>query len=279
MTEKYIAIGIYLVILALITWLSARRKNVDDFLYASHDVGWKNLSISIFASVISSYNVVLTFTFAFLFGPYILLVFLGALAAFFSIYFIAKKYKALIQERGFNNIIDFFTHKFDSKTATALNLAFILVLFIFIVLQLFINTSVFSELMNWSKYTSSIIVGVIVLAYTIIGGLKAEIYTDIFQGILMFLVIALVFMVDTSAITGETVGAILSDKTILIGAISLAAAQFLTLLVQPEMWQRVAAARSIKDIKKGFIVSWVLLTLFIIPEILIGLSARASGAI
>ncbi len=279
MTEKYIAIGIYLVILALITWLSARRKNVGDFLYASHDVGWKNLSISIFASVISSYNVVLTFTFAFLFGPYILLVFLGALAAFFGIYFIAKKYKSLIQERGFNNIIDFFTHKFDSKTATALNLAFILVLFIFIVLQLFINTSVFSELMDWSKYTSSIIVGVIVLAYTIIGGLKTEIYTDIFQGILMFLVIALVFMVDTSAITGETVGAILSDKTILIGAISLAAAQFLTLLVQPEMWQRVAAARSIKDIKKGFIVSWVLLTLFIIPEIIIGLAARASGAI
>ena len=279
MTEKYIAIGIYLVILALITWLSARHKNVGDFLYASHAVGWKNLSISIFASVISSYNVVLTFTFAFLFGPYILLVFLGALAAFFSIYLIAKKYKTSIQEHSFNNIIDFFTYKFDRKTATALNLAFILVLFIFIVLQLFINTSVFSELMDWSKYTSSIIVGVIVLVYTIIGGLKAEIYTDIFQGILMFLIIALVFMVDTSAITGETVGAILSDKTILIGAISLAAAQFLTLLVQPEMWQRVAAARSIKDIKKGFIVSWVLLALFIIPEILIGLSARISGAI
>ncbi len=95
----------------------------------------------------------------------------------------------------------------------------------------------------------------------------------------MFFIIALVFMVDTSAITGETVGAILSDKTILIGAISMAAAQFLTLLVQPEMWQRVAAARSLRDIKKGFIVSWFLLTLFIIPEILIGLSARASGAI
>lgn len=279
MTEKYIAIGIYLVILSLITWFSARRKNVGDFLFASHDVGWRNLSVSIFASVISSYNVVLTLTFAFLFGPYILLVFLGALAAFLGIYFIAKKYKAIIQEPGFNNIIDFFAHKFDSKTATTLNLAFILVLFIFIILQLFINTSVFSQLMGWNKYVSSIFVGAIVLAYTTIGGLKAEIYTDIFQGILMFLVIALVFMVDTSAITGETVGAILSDKTILVGAISMAAGQFLTLIVQPEMWQRVAAARSIPDIKKGFIVSWVLLTLFIIPEILIGLSARASGAI
>ena len=56
MTGKYIAIGIYLVILALITWFSARRKNVGDFLFASHNVGWKNPSISIFASVISTYN-------------------------------------------------------------------------------------------------------------------------------------------------------------------------------------------------------------------------------
>lgn len=279
MLEKYIAIGIYLVILTFITWLSARRKNVGDFLFASHDVGWKQLAISIFASVISSYNVVLTLTFSFLFGPYVLLVFLGALAAFFGIYFIAKKYKDIIQKKGFNNIIDFFAHKFDNRVATTLNLSFIAVLFIFIILQLFINTSVFSELMGWNKYISSIIIGAIVLAYTTIGGLKAEIYTDIFQGVLMFFVIALVFMVDTSVITGETVGTILTNKTILIGAISLAVAQFLTLLVQPEMWQRVAAARSVKDIKKGFIFSWVFLTLFFIPEVIIGLSARASGAI
>ena len=279
MLEKYFAIGIYLVLLTLITWLSARHKNVGDFLFASHDVSWKNLSVSIFASTVSSYNVVLTITFAFIFGPYILLVFLGALAAFVGIYLIVKKYKDIIQERGFNNIIDFFAHKFDSKTATILNLAFILVLFIFIILQFFINTSIFYEIMGWNKYTSSIVIGGIVLVYTTIGGLKTEIYTDIFQGILMFLIVALVFMVDTSVITSQTIGKILADKKIIVSAIALAIAQFLTLLIQPEMWQRVVAARSIKDLKKGFIVSWVLLTLFIIPLIIIGISARASNTI
>ena len=279
MLEKYFAIGIYLVLLTLITWLSARHKNVGDFLFASHDVSWKNLSVSIFASTVSSYNVVLTLTFAFIFGPYILLVFLGALAAFVGIYLIVKKYKDIIQERGFNNIIDFFAHKFDSKTATILNLAFILVLFIFIILQFFINTTIFYEIIGWNKYTSSIVIGAIVLVYTTIGGLKTEIYTDIFQGILMFLIVALVFMVDTSVITSQTIGKILADKKIIVSAIVLAVAQFLTLLIQPEMWQRVVAARSIKDIKKGFIVAWVLLTLFIIPLIIIGISARASNTI
>jgi Na+/proline symporter len=230
MIEKYIAIGIYLVILAFITWISARKKNVSDFLFASHDVGWKNLSVSVFASIISSYNVVLTLTFAYLFGPYIFIVYMGALAAFLGIYYIAKKYKTIIQERSFNNIIDVFAYKFDNKTTTTLNLAFILVLFIFIILQLYINTSVFSELMRWNKYVSSIVVGIIVLAYTTVGGLKAEIYTDVFQGILMFLVIALVFMVDTSEITGKTVGSVLTDKKVIIGAISMGMVQFLTLV-------------------------------------------------
>jgi len=279
MIERYIAIGIYLVILAFITWISSKRRYVGDFLFASHDVSWKPLAVSIFASTISSYNVVLTLTFAFLFGPYIFLVFLGALLAFFGIYFIAKKYEDVIREKGFNNIIDLFSKIFDSRVATILNLSFIAVLFLFIILQFFINTSIFSEFLGWNKYVSSIIVGGIVLTYTAIGGLKAEIYTDIFQGLLMFLIIALVFMIDMSVITTETFAFFLTDQTLLFGALSLAAAQFLTLLVQPEMWQRVAAARSIADIKKGFVVSWVLLSLFIIPEILIGLSARASGAI
>lgn len=279
MLTKYIAFGIYLVILAIITWLSARQKNVKDFLFASHDIGWKQLALSVFSSVISSYNVVLTLTFSFLFGPYFLLIFLGALAAFFGIYFIAKKYKNLIQKNGFNNIIDIFAHIFDSKVATILNISFIIVLFLFIALQFFINTSIFKELMGWDKYISSITVGVVVLLYTTIGGLKAEIFTDIFQGILMFLIIILVFMVDTSVITGKVLVEIISDKTILLSAIWLAISQFLTLLVQPEIWQRVAAAKSISHIKKGFIFSWILLVLFIIPEIIIGLSARAGGSI
>ncbi len=279
MIERYIAIGVYLIILAVITWLSARRKNLGDFLFASHDVGWQVLAMSIFSSIFSSYNIVVTITFAFLFGPYVIIVFLGALAAFFGIYFISKKYKDIISQKGFNNIIDFFAHRFDFKVASTLNLVFIAVLFLFIVLQLFINTSIFTELLGWSKYVSAIFVGAVVLIYTSIGGLKAEIFTDAFQGILMLMVVALAFMVDVSTITSETVSSILTDKVILFGALSLGVAQFLTLLVQPEMWQRVSAARSIKHIKKGFVISWVFLAIVIIPIIIVGLAARGSGTV
>lgn len=276
---KYLAIIIYVVILGVITWLSARRKGVEDFLYASHNIGWKSLAISFFASAFSSYNVVVTLTFSFLFGPYIFLIFLGVLFAFLCIYFIARKYKDIIYGQQFNNIVDFVALKFDRKVANAFNLTLNAVLFLFITLQLFINTTVFSEFLGWSKYTSAIFVSLIVLIYTTIGGLKAEIFTDIFQGILMTVIIALVFMVDISTITSESVTSLLMDKTIFFSAISLGFAQFLTFIAQPEIWQRVAASRDLNHLKKGLIASWFLLGVIAVPAIIIGMAARGSGTI
>jgi SSS family solute:Na+ symporter/sodium/proline symporter len=234
----------------------------------------------VFASIISSYNVVIGLTFAYLFGPWVVVVYLGALFAFIGIYFLAKgQNREVVIGKKFNSIIDYFAHRFGELNASTLNLLMMLVLFIFISLQFFINTAVFSNILGWDKYTSSLVVGIIVLLYTFIGGLKIEIFTDVFQGILMLFIVGLVFIVDTSQITMATITPLLTDKIIIIGAISLAAAQFLTLLVQPEMWQRVYAAKSIKDVKKGFVASWVLLFVIIIPQIIVGIAARASGGI
>ncbi len=277
---NYIALAIYLIILGALTFYASKRKSAEDFLVASRDVGWKILAVSIFASIISSYNIVVGLSFSYLFGPWVVVVYGGALIAFIVIYFLAKNQNRTVVINGqYNSIIDFLENKFGRINASVFNLSFMLVLFIFISLQFFINTSVFSAIIGWDKYTSTLVVGLIVFLYIVAGGLKIEIFTDFFQGILMLVFIGLVFMVDTSKITMETVTPLLKDKTLIIGAVSIGISQFLTLLVQPEMWQRVYAAKSIKDLKKGFVYSWVLIFAFIIPIIIIGLAARASGQI
>lgn len=278
MLAKYIAISLFIVVLALITWVSA-RGGVKDFLFASHDVTWKPLSVSIFSSVLSSYNFVVILTFSFLYGPYVLLIFLGVLVAFIGIYLIAKKHRDIIRSSRFNNIIDFFAERFDSRVATTLNIAFVGALILFIILQLFINTSIFSELLGWGKYVSALFVGAVVFVYTALGGLRTEIYTDVFQGILMLAVGVLVFMVDISAVSASTATSMLSNTEALIATAGLGVAQFLTLLVQPEMWQRVAAAKSFRHLKKAFITSWIFLLIIVVPLIVIGMAAQAGGSI
>ena len=277
---NYVALALYLIILGILTFFASRRKSNEDFLVASREVGWKILAVSIFASIISSYNIVVGLSFSYLFGPWVIVVYGGALVAFIVIYYLAKNQnRTIVIDKKHNSIIDFLENKFGRINASVFNLSFMLVLFIFISLQFFINTSVFSAIVGWDKYTSTLVVGIIVFLYIISGGLKIEIFTDFFQGVLMLVFVGLVFMVDTSKITTETVTPLLKDKTLIIGAISIGISQFLSLLVQPEMWQRVYAAKSIKHLKKAFIYAWVLIVAFIIPIIIIGLAARASGNI
>jgi SSS family solute:Na+ symporter/sodium/proline symporter len=133
--------------------------------------------------------------------------------------------------------------------------------------------------LGWNKYFSALFIGGIVFLYTTLGGLKVDVLTDVFQGILMLIIVALVFMVDTSKITSQTILPILTNKTILYGALSIAFAQFLLLILQPELWQRVVASRSLKDLKIGIILSWILLMIIWVPMTMIGLSARASGLV
>ena len=144
---NYIALAIYLIILGVLTFYASRRKSNEDFLVASRDIGWKILAVSIFASIISSYNIVVGLSFSYLFGPWVVVVYGGALIAFIVIYFLAKNQNRTVVINGqYNSIIDFLENKFGRINASVFNLSFMLVLFIFISLQFFINTSVFSAI-------------------------------------------------------------------------------------------------------------------------------------
>lgn len=280
MINTYLALGFYILILSILTFIASKKENADSFLRASGNIGWKMLALSTFSSIISSYNIVVGLTFAYLFGPWVIVVYLGILLSFITLYYLVKTQNPeLAVNEHFNSVVDYLSYKFGERNASLLNLALLLVLFIFISLQFFVNTAVFSELLGWNKYTSSIFVGVIVLLYTFIGGLKVEIFTDVFQGILMFFIVGLVFLVDTSKISINTINPLLTDKNIIFGAISLGIVQFLTILVQPEIWQRIYAAKNITHLKKGFLSSWFLLMMLIIPLIIIGLSVRSTGGI
>ena len=278
MQAIYISLILYVVLLGFLTYLAARKKRSGDFLVASRGMPWWVLALSIFASIISSYNIVVGLSFSYLFGPWVLLVYGGAMFGFYVMYRIVQRLGIEhIREKNYTTVIDFFRERFGERSASLFHLAILLVLFVFIALQFFINTSLFTTLVGWSTVASVLFVGIVVLLYMFSGGLKVEMFTDVFQGILMLGLVSLIFFVDTSHVQQETIMSFLHDRTLIVGAFSLAIAQFLTLLAQPEMWQRVYASRSLRDLKKGFLFSWVLIIAFIIPIVIIGVSARAAG--
>lgn len=277
---NYIALGFYLLILFILTFVASKNESQKDFLIASGDVTWQCLGLSIFASVISSYNIVVSLSFSYILGPWVLLVYIGALLGFATIYYLVKKTNMDASVRkNFNSIIDFIIDKFGYVNASVFNLSFILVLFLFISMQFFVNTAIFSQLIGWNKYASTLVVSTIVFLYIAKGGLKVEILTDVVQGIFMFLFVALLFFADTSNLTKSIVIPLIKDKALLFSALCIGVAQFLTLLVQPDMWQKIYASKSRYDLKKSIAFSSILVLVFIIPIIILGLSVRAKGLI
>lgn len=279
LTPTYLILSVYVLALVIITLLAIKKEKAEDFLIASHDLGWKSIGMSTFATLISSYNIVLGLTFAFLLGPYLVIIFSGAIFAFVGVYFISKNNRDLFLRKNFINVVDYLDYKFGSRAATIFNLTLIFILFFFIVLQFYVNTFVFSNLLGWNKYLSSIFVALIVLGYTFFGGFRTDVKTDIFQGIFMLALVSLIFFVDKSAITSEIVYQSFANKTIFFSTLGLTVMQFLTMLIQPELWQRVYAARSNKDLKKGLALAFVLLLFILIPEVIIGLAVKASGQV
>jgi len=277
---KYIALGIYILILCIITYFSSRRGSVNDFLVASRNIGWIRIGIAIFASLLSSYNIIIGITFSYILGPWVFLIYLGVFLAFVGIYYLVKNQnKEVLQGREFITIVDWIAYRFGTRNATLFNLCLMLTLFAFIVLNFFVNTNVISNIFGLNKYFAAISVGVIVLLYTLIGGLKVSILTDVFQGILMLMLGGMVFLVDTSRINTITVNSLLTNNTVIFGAVSLCVVQFLSILTWPELWQRVYATKTVNDLKKGFILSSFLLLVLIIPQMIIGLTSRSIGRI
>lgn len=274
-----LAIGIYLLVIIGITYYSSRKEKAYDFLIASKKLGWKQIGFSTFATMISSYNIIIGITFAYLFGIYVFLVYAGAFMAFFVVYYMGKKVRNSSIDKRFTTVVDYFNFKYGKKVSTIINLILLFVLFFFITLQINVNTLVFSNLLSWGKIGAALFVTVVVLAYTYIGGFKTIVKTDIFQAILTFIIIVLAFMVGSSSITSSNVFDNLADTTILLGAFVLMLMQFLTLIVQPELWQRVYAAKSSKDLRRGLLFSSGLICLLVIPLIIIGMNVKYGGTV
>lgn len=272
-----ITTALYILILFTITYLSKRKEGDTDFLIASRNLGWQSIGLSVFASLISSFNIVIGITFAYLFGVYYLVIFLSLIGAYIFFYYFYKQHKRLFAAERLLTVVDYFKYRFGTSVARIAETIFLVVLLFFITLQINVNTQVFTALFSVDKYTAVIAIAGIVLLYVMIGGFKTVVKTDIFQGIFMLAIVFLALFVGTEYIEPSGVVANISNTTLLFSALALLVVQFLTLISQPELWQRVYAAKNSKELWRGFTFSFVLLLVALTPIMLIGMNANFGG--
>ncbi len=189
---KFIALGLYVLILFLIGYFASRRvKNMSDFYVGGKNIGFWAVAFSARATGESGWLLIGLTGMGAISGLSAYWVVVGeVLGVAISWWFMAKRFKRKSDEYNSITIPDYLESHFKSKTKKLRILAST-ILSVFVVIyvssQIDVTGKAFESLIGIDYYTGAIIGFFIVLCYIFIGGFVAAVWSDLFQGLMMFI--------------------------------------------------------------------------------------------
>ncbi|MDG2455764.1 MAG: sodium/proline symporter [Bacteroidia bacterium] len=191
MLVKIIALSLYVLVLFLIGIVASRRvKNISDYYVGGKNIGYWAVAFSARATGESGWLLIGLTGMGALAGLSAYWVVLGeVLGVAISWQFMAKRFKRKSDHYQSITIPDYLESHFKSSTKFLRGLA-ASILSIFVVI--YVSTQIdatgiaFESMMNMNYYHGALLGFLIVLAYIFIGGFVAVVWSDLFQGVLMF---------------------------------------------------------------------------------------------
>lgn len=183
---------LYFIIISAIGLFYSRNQNEtsSNYFLANRNLGWFVIGTSLFAATISSES------FIFLAGS-------GAnnglavgnleCMAIIPLMLLGWCFAPLFLKSGIFTVPEFFGRRFNNATRLYLSgITILSYLFIRVSLSLLAGGVLFKAVFGWDVYSSAIVMVVITGFYTIVGGLRAVVYTSVFQT--FFLIIGAILL-------------------------------------------------------------------------------------
>ncbi len=271
---KFIVLGLYVAILFLIGIVASRRVNsMSDFYVGGKRLGYWAVAFSARATGESGWLLIGLTGMGALSGLSAYWVVVGeVLGVAISWWFMAKRFKRKSDQYGSITIPDYLESHFKSTTKTLRILAATM-LSVFVVIyvssQIDVTGKAFESMMGIDYFIGAIIGFLIVLSYIFIGGFVAAVWSDLFQGVLMFLGLVLLPVVVWFSMDGtsgvidglNTIDPALtniwgtsSDTWMNVAAMLGFALIGLGFLGSPQVYVRFMSIKDEKEIDKG---KWV----------------------
>ncbi len=294
MLTKLVVLGLYFAILVIIGIVASRRvKGVSDFYVGGKKLGYWAVAFSARATGESGWLLLGLTGMGAIAGYSAYWVVLGeVLGVGVSWFFMAKRFKRATDKYDSITVPDYLESHFNtgSKTirkvaATALSLFVV----IYVSSQIDVTGKAFESLLGINYFTGAIVGFIIVMAYVYVGGFLAAVWSDFFQGVLMFFgLVCLPFIAwlsiddggsivegltqldpNLTSIWGDT-----SDPMLALFTILGFAMIGLGFLGSPQIYVRFMAVKNEAEIDKG---KWVAITFTLLTDfaaVTIGLLAR-----
>ena len=209
MLTKYIVLGIYFAILFVIGLVAARRvKGLSDFYVGGKKLGYWVVAFSARATGESGWLLLGLTGMGAIAGFSAYWVVVGELLGVgISWFLMAKRFKRRTDQYNSITIPDYLESHFKAATGTIRKVAAVaLSVFVIIYVSAQIDTTgkAFESMLDMNYFGGAILGFLIVLAYIFTGGFVAVVWSDFFQGLLMFLGLVLLPVVGWWALDPET---------------------------------------------------------------------------
>ena len=272
-TSLTLVITISLIFTLLGLVYSKKYQGLNNYLTANRNVGFFSLSTSLVASALGAWI---------LFGPASAATWGGigavigyALGTAFPMIFLIYLGKKIRSEfpKG-STLIEFLRKRFGKSLFKLILLMTIFYMFVFLCAEVTAVSKLINYISGTSLWITALIILVTTLAYTLYGGLRASIFTDVIQSVVILVLFLISVIYLTSYMGDQFSFKFIADKSPHLLSSSYLAnytagltffiAVAATNLFHQGNWQRVYAAKNNEILKKSLLISFIV----IIPIVL-----------
>ncbi len=285
-TLDVVVIIAYLSLMLLIGYCSGKKNETqEDYFLAGRSMPWVPIALSVAATMISANGFIGGPGWAYQSGMY---PFMVNVAVPLAIVFALSVTTPVIYRMGVTSVYQYMDKRLGKYSKALAIMQFFVNSIIQISSMVYIPVLIIQSITGWSFQVLVPIVVVIALAYTMIGGIKAVIWTDSIQ---MVIVVGAVFLVIGTALKGSGMG-LMETLGVAAEAGKLNTLDFslditrentfwATLIGGGMMWiryfcfdqaqvQRVLTAKSLKSAKNSFVVSAFVMNIVYFIMLLVG---------
>ncbi|MCP4355432.1 MAG: hypothetical protein GY793_07330 [Proteobacteria bacterium] len=270
-----IAVAIYVLIIAYISYTSSRKETATDYIIGGRKVGTIGTMSSLIVSNFDGTGLVIILTFAILYGFGCTGLLFGYCLGYLFLAFFAKKIYSISSRGKYVTVTDMFKDRLGKKSARIITSVILFIYAFAIAGQLYISGRLLSAFFGIEIQAIGIIlVALVVGLYLISGGYLTVIKTDVFQwfAVLGVGIAALIFG-DFNVIAPRIANDfIVVDKELFWGLFTWAA---FAIVASPPTWQRFFSAKSEKVIKKGALLTIPCFAFFMLSVIVFALSIHS----
>ena len=166
-------------------------RTVESYLLAGRTMHWWVIGLSIMATQASAITFIGTTGQGYIDGLRFVQFYFGLPIAMVIIAAVAVP---LFYRSGVYTAYEYLEQRFDSKTRTLASLIFLIQRGLGVGLALYAPAVVLSVIIGWPEWLTILTMGALVIAYTVVGGIKAVMWTDAQQMLVMFAGIVVAFL-------------------------------------------------------------------------------------